>query len=145
MGGGCHVTILAYASFHFQRLLKSGIFMIAVIECIKSFQMITLTFHGYESKHFKSRSSFITLTSPLNCGLDWGVSNHITSLIFYLLYFFSSSKLQGKRCISFHLQNYNCGRNVYSYRRNSFTVWYGEGFSAPYKHFLSCNVATGLL
>ena len=48
MGGGCHVTILAYASFHFQRLLKSGIFMIAVIECTKSFQMITLTFRGYE-------------------------------------------------------------------------------------------------
>ena len=42
-GGGCHVTILAYASFHFQRLLQSGIFMIAVIECIKSFQMITLS------------------------------------------------------------------------------------------------------
>ena len=71
MGGGIYVTILAYASFHFQRLLKSGIFMIAVIECIKSFQMITLTFRGYESyQHFKPRSSFTTLTSPLNCGLD---------------------------------------------------------------------------
>ena len=59
MGGGCHVTILAYASFHFQRLLKSGIFMIAVIECTKSFQMITLTFRGYESYQHLNRDQLL--------------------------------------------------------------------------------------